>query len=720
MNLQSSVIKDFQPEDGWELLIKDFGNGSNGDASAVTNPFFALYNRYTATIRAFFLVVDPLSGTHNGATVSLSFQGPTGRNESSLLAHAFPIMNASDKFNKGTVMKTPNRYVNEQDFWLYADFPVSYDPCTCLFGFKITFNIELIQTVDANLNIKLKGTSFLKQVIKTQAGGGVQAGENQVLNWVDGLVKSGTTGYKSYEGFKTATEGISGFLTATNPDQKENISKELTGLLNFGKAIPYLGSALGVLDFFIGGGKKTATSAAVPAAFQANLTHEISGNADGTLKLSSPRGDRTIWTPGSNHTSAPTATGSYDNVLGVFSLLETPQIEYVDYTSTSYLSFTFYAEPSGEPDPYCGTVDEYGNYRPCGNDGGYYYSNIGAMEDMLRHYRLASNLKYAINPAANMDLIDLQAALVIEDTLLSGNRRCGDHWCVFNWAANFGRRDGFSSVNEKLNKLGYEFETDTRFRTPFIPASCATNTGVLLGIARNRVIYSQPLPIKRYPPNIYVKVKATFRRKNADNTTQDVLYVGTYNANIFRSPSDPGNLTFDKVKISDNDAAYQSAYYYTADRIPLPLPVEGIAGVQNPTFPSQCSTLLSPQTAQDLVSFCQNTSRYNSVNNSARISADQDNTSTSKQKKEENLLQNTPNPFVKITNIGYSVQSKGAVKLFVTDLYGRLVTTLVDNPAHETGTFTVDFSSGNLKRGLYYYTLQTSDGTDTKRLIIGE
>lgn len=44
MFLQNPAIKDLQPGDGWELLVKDFGNGTNLPATAVANPFFALYN----------------------------------------------------------------------------------------------------------------------------------------------------------------------------------------------------------------------------------------------------------------------------------------------------------------------------------------------------------------------------------------------------------------------------------------------------------------------------------------------------------------------------------------------------------------------------------------------------------------------------------------------------------------------------------------------------
>ena len=46
MQAMDPLLKDHKPEDGWELLIKEFGLPSPKDKT-VENPFFALYNRYT-------------------------------------------------------------------------------------------------------------------------------------------------------------------------------------------------------------------------------------------------------------------------------------------------------------------------------------------------------------------------------------------------------------------------------------------------------------------------------------------------------------------------------------------------------------------------------------------------------------------------------------------------------------------------------------------------
>ncbi|MFC7670489.1 hypothetical protein ACFQT0_26270 [Hymenobacter humi] len=250
--LQNAAVKDCQPIDGWELLVKDLGSGVALPATAVTNPFFALYNRYTATIRVFFLVTDPITATNNGATVSLQFE-KTGQRASALLAHAESIMPAVDRFTKDISMRVPNRYTNESDFWMFADFPVAYDPCTCMFSSRLRFTFELIQSTDANLAIKLDGTGYIKQVIKSNAGVNVNGSDFPVFNWVNGLISSGTKGYNTYANFASGAAAINGFNNSLNPGAAAADLNAFTNIMRLGNSIPYLGGMMGIFDFLLAG-----------------------------------------------------------------------------------------------------------------------------------------------------------------------------------------------------------------------------------------------------------------------------------------------------------------------------------------------------------------------------------------------------------------------------------------------------------------------------------
>jgi large repetitive protein len=70
------------------------------------------------------------------------------------------------------------------------------------------------------------------------------------------------------------------------------------------------------------------------------------------------------------------------------------------------------------------------------------------------------------------------------------------------------------------------------------------------------------------------------------------------------------------------------------------------------------------------------------------------------------LKQNWPNPFNAMTMIEYEVIEQATMQLFVTDLNGRRVATLVDGPV-PPGRYLAGFDAGGLASGQYLYILQT-------------
>jgi hypothetical protein len=81
------------------------------------------------------------------------------------------------------------------------------------------------------------------------------------------------------------------------------------------------------------------------------------------------------------------------------------------------------------------------------------------------------------------------------------------------------------------------------------------------------------------------------------------------------------------------------------------------------------------------------------------------------------LEQNYPNPFNPTTIIEYDVPKTVHVKIFVFDILGRQVKTLVDEEK-SAGNYKVEFDANNFSSGVYFYRIETTEFTDTKKLIL--
>jgi len=84
---------------------------------------------------------------------------------------------------------------------------------------------------------------------------------------------------------------------------------------------------------------------------------------------------------------------------------------------------------------------------------------------------------------------------------------------------------------------------------------------------------------------------------------------------------------------------------------------------------------------------------------------------------EVSLDQNYPNPFNPTTEIRYTLDKPGRVKLNVYDEIGRLTAVLVDGK-ESAGSHTVTFNASQLPSGLYFYKLHTGSKILVKKMIL--
>lgn len=81
------------------------------------------------------------------------------------------------------------------------------------------------------------------------------------------------------------------------------------------------------------------------------------------------------------------------------------------------------------------------------------------------------------------------------------------------------------------------------------------------------------------------------------------------------------------------------------------------------------------------------------------------------------LEQNYPNPFNPTTSIKYSISKSGNVRIFIYNILGQKVVTLLDE--HKvSGSYSVSFNAKNLTSGVYFYSIQADDFYHTKKMIL--
>jgi hypothetical protein len=80
-------------------------------------------------------------------------------------------------------------------------------------------------------------------------------------------------------------------------------------------------------------------------------------------------------------------------------------------------------------------------------------------------------------------------------------------------------------------------------------------------------------------------------------------------------------------------------------------------------------------------------------------------------------LENYPNPFNPSTNIRFTVKESGVASVKVYNVLGKLVATLYNGQVQAGEYKTVSFG-GNYASGIYYYTINSSTGSLTKKMLL--
>jgi hypothetical protein len=524
--------KDMKWEDGWELIRRGFGltDQNTYTTDAVPHVYLVLYNKYSGILRV--LLKTCRGADYNAAKITLSFN-PLSQVKTDLLEISRGAVSAIDKAFTESAFGAGSKYVNDDTKWFYADFPMMYDPCTCIYKSKLSIISQLISTSQINIEGGITGSIYTQNV-----GGKAQVQKPGSYNWQNfsGFVNGKlSTAHGSVNTFVTQSqllaENIGKIDTTNKKSALDNLGSFLknnqflkTGL----NAVPWLKSAVSLVDIFIGGGKTTTGPQEVKLLpLSVNLTAKLNG----TLSVQNQYHDIIFTNPGSKDAQLdPDAYPYYNEVLGVFNLIKNP----VAFRSDRRIICTNGIRGTGPVDYYTYRFD-------------------------------ADSLFYVLNGAAGLTIENMKAALVIK----TRRRGLNTNPAPANMA------------NQQLNSSFNFFEgrdaldSTYKFRTDYFDMKCldreifnyeeSTNSGAAIDCnAQSNWVANKD--------SLFLKFMINLKRNNTTATTQNVLLVLTYPLKIVVNATEaitPTFATCDSSILAPASASYVNTFCNTTNYFSL-------------------------------------------------------------------------------------------------------------------------------------------------------
>lgn len=292
--------RDIAPEDGWRLILRDFGPGA-------VQAFFILYNRHRGTLRVFYYHPN---NVYSHAVGKLSFQQATGPKSAALLT----LSDSTDRYwSTYPADRSVVSVGSMGNGWCYMDFDASgYDPELHLKD-DPTFTIQI--TGVTSTSIVLSGTIDLIQ--RTAAASRNNSGGFNATD-VIGAYQKVAQRYKDVEDARAKYAQ----MAQQNPSTWWGKALNGLGSLLSKKWISALGPVAGFLELALGGGSRADRQPA-PMIFDGTL------QLNGTLTTLAPLYVLTLRVPGSHHIDVANDELSnvlplYDVPLGVFNVAVEP------------------------------------------------------------------------------------------------------------------------------------------------------------------------------------------------------------------------------------------------------------------------------------------------------------------------------------------------------------------------------------------------------------
>jgi Secretion system C-terminal sorting domain len=555
-----ALLKDYKSENGWETIAYNLGYDNNNNVllSPPQHAYFMLYNKYRGILRV-LVKWSGLTESANRSQLSLEFANGL---ETNLLDMASGEKALLSPHTPGVKYSTFLTYFNDSTNWAYADFKLNYDPCTCLAPNVAALNLKTYLIKESTINITgaINGT-----ITSIKSGQGTDKSSGKAWNTINNVGNKFISTSKSIESFvknsdtifkKLKDKGITiNAITKIADAFKEN--KFLKGGL---AAAPYVGEGLKFVSALFGGGAG-ATGPTELAPMSVNLAVKL----DGTITTSSGMHNLNIGLPGSGNSAAlPGIAGGqplYNETLGVFSLLDEPTMYYTENTKDIVEdAYDYYIFP------------RITSFLIKKNNNKFRFIN--------RNYKMDGSrlIRYAINPASNLELQDAQFMIIPEyykpslgynssmpnSTVLDpvvdvdtdnglafniNSSSIAQNTGVFNVSSvgnaidlnNKIFQNSFPPIGEKYFDNNYQFsflyDVQKLDKNNYFDFGCEKLTDK--GIIKNRVNYFvKPKPEYLAPRVKSFSLKIILNLKRTDNpNAQNVLYVATYPIKLVPAPA---------------------------------------------------------------------------------------------------------------------------------------------------------------------------------------
>ena len=221
-------------------------------------------------------------------------------------------------------------------------------------------------------------------------------------------IHEGNSRFEGYTEFWENTDNLVQTVDAlfSSEETLEGVEYEKWKLPEGLKVLPYVGQILSVVDFFSTGGQKSTETK--PSLVSQLTALKFKTTTTGSFTTASPINGFSFYTPGCNHTpftdNDPTMKPVYDHIMGVFNLVKTPKLEYVQYGCNQNNILDLYRTE------YCAN----GSTESCLQDA------IAIDMPQIWQFRMLEEPKFIINPASELQLMDIEYALDYQLAAASG------------------------------------------------------------------------------------------------------------------------------------------------------------------------------------------------------------------------------------------------------------------------------------------------------------